>query len=84
MALKLTVDSVHGFAAVDALHRVEHVAIEVREDITFHLRSYTSYDKPFFGEAVYKCSYDISGANPIKQAYEYVKTLPEFEGAEDV
>ena len=27
--------------------------------------------------------YDLDGENPIKQAYEYIKTLPEFEGAED-
>lgn len=27
--------------------------------------------------------YDINGANPIKQAYDYIKTLPEFEGSVD-
>jgi hypothetical protein len=27
--------------------------------------------------------YDIEGDNPIKQAYLHLKTLPEFEGAED-
>ena len=26
---------------------------------------------------------DLNGPNPIKQAYEHLKTLPEFEGAED-
>jgi hypothetical protein len=26
---------------------------------------------------------DLDGGNPIQQAYEYLKTLPEFEGAED-
>jgi hypothetical protein len=26
---------------------------------------------------------DLDGPNPIKQAYEHLKTLPEFEGAED-
>jgi hypothetical protein len=29
------------------------------------------------------CPYDIEGDNPIKQAYEHLKTLPEFEGAID-
>lgn len=28
-------------------------------------------------------SYDINGENPIKQAYEYLKTLPEFSDATD-
>jgi len=31
----------------------------------------------------YRFEYSIDGENPIKQAYEYIKTLPEFEGAED-
>jgi hypothetical protein len=26
-------------------------------------------------------AYDMSGENPIKQAYEYIKTLPEFADA---
>lgn len=28
-------------------------------------------------------SLDLDGANPIKQAYEYLKTLPEFADATD-
>jgi len=28
-------------------------------------------------------NYDLEGENPIKQAYQHLKTLPEFEGAED-
>ncbi|MDR6581619.1 MULTISPECIES: hypothetical protein [Pseudomonas] len=27
--------------------------------------------------------YDMDGENPFKQAYEYLKSLPEFEGATD-
>jgi len=84
MALKLTVDSVHGFTAIDALHRVEHLSIAGRDKISFHLRSYTAFDKPFFAENIYEADYDLYGENPVKQAYLYVKTLPEYEGAEDV
>lgn len=29
------------------------------------------------------CDYDLNGANPIKQAYLHLKSLPEFEGAID-
>ena len=32
----------------------------------------------------FNIDYDINGENPIKQAYLYLKTLPEFEGALDV
>lgn len=35
------------------------------------------------GNASYEFDYDINGANPIAQAYEHIKTLPEFEGAVD-
>jgi hypothetical protein len=34
-------------------------------------------------ERPYFFSYDITGENPIKQAYEYLKTLPEFANATD-
>lgn len=32
---------------------------------------------------VYSAPYDLEGANPFNQAYEYLKTLPEFEGSTD-
>jgi len=31
----------------------------------------------------YSTNFDINGENPIKQAYEYLKTLPEFKDAVD-
>lgn len=31
----------------------------------------------------YYFNLDMEGDNPLKQAYEHLKTLPEFEGAED-
>jgi len=34
-------------------------------------------ERPYFFE------YNITGENPIKQAYEYLKTLPEFANATD-
>mgnify|MGYP007101623561 CR=1 FL=1 len=30
------------------------------------------------------CDYDLNVDNPIKQAYDHLKTLPEFSGAVDV
>ena len=83
MALAKTVLTIHGFQSNNAYHRVEGVKLENKTAISFHIRSYTATDKPFFEESVLSCAYDIEGANPIKQAYEYLKTLPEFEGALD-
>lgn len=41
-----------------------------------------------FGEDIlqtleFEASYSLDGPNPIEQAYEYLKLLPEFEDAED-
>jgi hypothetical protein len=35
------------------------------------------------GAKDYLFTLDLDGPNPIKQAYEHLKTLPEFQGAED-
>lgn len=83
MALSKTVTTNHGFEAVNAIHRVESLTLTSREDMKFHLRSYTAPDKPFFDEEIFEASYDIAGMNPIKQAYLHLKTLPEFDDAVD-
>jgi hypothetical protein len=83
MALAKTVSTVHGFQAVNAYHRVEAVRLIGKDQINFHVRSYASTDKPFFVESVLSCIYEIDGENPIKQAYNHLKTLPEFAGATD-
>lgn len=31
----------------------------------------------------YEAPYSLVGSNPVEQAYEYLKTLPEFEGCID-
>ena len=51
---------------------------------TFTARRYVAKDAPVaFDSAVYSTAYDINGANPFRQAYECLKTLPEFVGAID-
>ena len=42
----------------------------------------TSTEKPFLTKG-YSFNYDMETSNPIKQAYEHLKTLPEFSGAID-
>jgi hypothetical protein len=83
MALEKTVSTVHGFTANNAYHRVEAVSLIGKDKINFHIRSYTATDKPFFKENILSCAYLLDGENPIKQAYKYLKTLPEFAGATD-
>ena len=83
MALSKTITTVHGFEAVDAYHRVESVSLVGKDQISFHVRSYAAPDTPFFQEDVLSAPYELSGGNPLSQAYEHLKTLPEFEGAVD-
>lgn len=83
MAFKKDVITVHGLPVVDAYHRVEHVEIIEKTKIKFRLRSYTTIEFPHFSDIEYNADYDISGENPIAQAYLYLKTLPEFSGAVD-
>jgi hypothetical protein len=84
MALKKTQTTSFGFDIPDAYLRVESVALVSKNNMTFNLKQYVS-DKESnpFSQSFYDCSYDINGANPIAQAYEFLKTLPTFDSAID-
>lgn len=81
MALEKTVTTPHGFDATNAYHRVEGLSLISKDKIRFAVRSYKDATQPFFDEVVMECEYDLDGENPIKQAYEHVKTLEEFVDA---
>ena len=83
MALKKTVISPHGFTADAAYHRVEGASVS-KSRMNFQVMSYKDNScSSYFANAPFECAYDIAGTNPIKQAYEHLKTLPEFAGATD-
>ena len=83
MAILKTVLTAHGFEANNSLHRVESVELLNKEKMRFSVRSYKSAGLPFFQELFFDCNYDLQGDNPIRQAYKYIKTLPEFSDSED-
>jgi len=83
MALNKTTTSSQGFEAVNAYHRVEGMYLITNQSMTFRVRAYKDVAFPAFADNGYYCAYDINGENPIKQAYEYLKTLPEFANATD-
>ena len=83
MALKKTITSIYGNQILNAYHRIENVRLDKKNLISFHLKFYVDTNYPSFAESIYHCAYDINGENPIKQAYEYLKTLPEFANATD-
>jgi hypothetical protein len=83
MALKKTTKTVFGLEVVDAYHRVEGVRLLEKDKIQFQLRSSLDGVLPHFSDAQHECAYSTDGVNPIAQAYNYIKTLPDFADAKD-
>jgi hypothetical protein len=84
MALQKTTTTPQGFTANNAYHRIEAVRISGKTNMQFNVYSHIDKETvPFFAEYLFDCPYDLNNENPIKQAYLYVKTQPEFEGATD-
>jgi hypothetical protein len=85
MALQLNkaIKTEHGFEVTEAYCRVEDVKVN-KTTAYCVLRKYKdNTGVSHFAEDGIAYSYALNGGNPIKQAYDYLKTLPEFEGATD-
>lgn len=84
MAISRTITTNWGITVQDSYCRVEGVLLSTKDSITFHLRFYAEDGHvPFFAEQLFTCPYAPEGCNPVRQAYEYLKTLPEFADAID-
>lgn len=56
-----------------------------KELLRFGVNTYATRGGDALQGDIYQCAYDLtSGKNALCQAYEYLKTLPEFAGATDV
>ena len=82
MAIEVKVDLNNGIVVDGAYVRVENISL-TKDNMSFNIRKYVSPDKPFFNEDYITSLYDINGANPFVQAYEYIKTLEEFSTSVD-
>ncbi len=83
MALQTDTTTIYGFNIASAYHRVDNISIVNKSKMSFHLYAFSDVNKPFFSEQMFEMVFDITGENPIKQAYLYLKTLPEFASATD-
>jgi hypothetical protein len=83
MAFKKSLKTSFGIDIQDAYHRVEGVQLISKTEMKFQIRASIDGVKPHFADSAFECEYDIAGDNPIKQAYNYLKTLPEFAGITD-
>lgn len=74
-------------------HRILFVQITINKHISIAVLSYVDNDsrdaekdlviaRPYLKNVTYEIAYDPSIT--IERAYDYLKTLPEFEGATDV
>lgn len=83
MAFKKSLQTPFGIEVQDAYHRVEGVQLISKTEMKFQVRASIDGVKAHFADSAYECEYDITGDNPIRQAYKHIKTLPEFAGATD-
>lgn len=83
MALIKTVDF-RGITVENAVIRVTNLTIYYwRGRMEFSGEILSGLESEAFDVLYEECDYDINGDNPIKQAYNYLKTLDRFAGAVD-
>lgn len=84
MALQTNITTDSGISVNNAYNRVEKLKLTSKESIAFDLVSYVNQNATTaFDRTSHLAKYDLNGDNPIKQAYIYLKTLPEFSNATD-
>jgi hypothetical protein len=84
MALQKTIQSNFGLRIPSAYHRVGRIQIVNKTEMTFVLNAFVDDKVGIPVEAQsYSCAYDLTGDNAFAQAYNYLKTLPEFIDAVD-
>lgn len=86
MALSFACTTPQGFDVENCYARIEDIRLASKTEIHFSLIYYKDVSQSVSFRTVdgFMCAYDMNGQNPIKQAYEYLKTLSEFRGAIDV
>lgn len=88
MALQKQFTTDHGIDLSAAYFRVERPKLISKTRVDFEVCGYASAGAADTSAPVslqgYSAPYVIAGENPIKQAYDHIKSLPEFSNAEDV
>jgi hypothetical protein len=81
MALQKTV-IFKGITVGDAYLKIQSFSGS-KELLKFDLATHSKSGEQSLAVTSFEIPYSIDGSNPIKQAYGYLKTLPEFAGALD-
>lgn len=83
MALKKTVVAPDGTTMVNAYHRISFIRLDGKTGVVFVVSSCRDSSSQPFNELQRAAPYSLNGGNPLAQAYNHLKTTPEFDGAED-
>lgn len=83
MAIQKDFETVFGIKLTNAYCRVDNVVINEKTKMAFLLKTYADKNAKEIHTQTFQCVHSLNGANPIAQAYEHLKTLPEFTGATD-
>lgn len=90
MALQMTVTTAHGITLDAAYIRIDEQSGD-KANVNLRVHTYTTLEncqagRPWIVEELYNFTPSVADDAPnfIKQGYEYLKTLPEFELATDV
>lgn len=83
MALSLTIQQETGIEILDAYVQVVSTLVRKNQTATACYFTFADTGKLPFDSKEVTYPYDLEGPNPIKQAYLYLKTLPEFADAVD-
>jgi hypothetical protein len=81
MALQKTIDF-KGVTVGDAYIKVQSFSGS-KELLKFDAATYSRAGEQALTVSSFEMPYSIDGGNPIAQAYQHLKTLPEFAGATD-
>ena len=83
MAIKKTV-SFKGILAPDTYFKINRLTVlPGNEWMEFNVDYIAAEFEEPFNSVNLQCAYSLLGENPVKQGYEYMKTLEDFAGAED-
>ncbi len=84
MALKKTIQSNFGIEIPSAYHRVGRIQIINKSEMAFTVSTLVNDKADVAVQAKsHNCVHALDGGNAIAQAYDHLKTLPEFAGATD-
>lgn len=74
-----------GLTISDAYLRVWNVTIaDTKDRMTFGVGVHVNASGERITSTSHEAPYDLAGANPVQQAYDYLKSLPAYADAADV